>query len=179
MGWDAVSAVAELVGALAVIGTLIYLSVQIRDHTLSVRTQAHESIWTGFNDLNIQVVQNPDLFDAFLAGLYVPQTLDRRQEGWFALTMRCYHNHWMKMLRLYQAGAVPQSDWQKVASEAAQLLDTPGGKLFRQANRLFVDLYVELEPLYGRPAISSFYPITGEKDDSAGKLRPDSHAPMA
>jgi hypothetical protein len=40
MNWDAVGAIAELVGALAVIATLIYLSGQIREAARSKKLQA-------------------------------------------------------------------------------------------------------------------------------------------
>lgn len=39
MGWDAIGAVSEFIGSLVVFLTLIYLSVQIRQNTKSMKAQ--------------------------------------------------------------------------------------------------------------------------------------------
>jgi hypothetical protein len=51
LNWDAVQAVAELVAAAGVILSLIYLSVQIRLNTQSIRTAANQDLLTAFNDV--------------------------------------------------------------------------------------------------------------------------------
>ena len=53
MNWDAIGAVGELLGASAVLVTLIYLAVQIRQNTSAAATATYESTMTGFNDINI------------------------------------------------------------------------------------------------------------------------------
>ncbi len=37
MNWDAIGAIAELLGAIGVIGSLVYLATQIRQNTTTVR----------------------------------------------------------------------------------------------------------------------------------------------
>lgn len=44
MNWDALGAIAELAGAIAVFATLIYLAAQIRQNTASVTTSTYESV---------------------------------------------------------------------------------------------------------------------------------------
>ncbi len=51
MNWEAIQAVAELVAATGVILSLIYLSVQVRQNTQSIRTAAHQDLLTAFNDV--------------------------------------------------------------------------------------------------------------------------------
>ncbi len=53
MNWEAIAAVGELVGAFAVLITLIYLAVQIRQNTAAVATSTYESVMTGFNDIKL------------------------------------------------------------------------------------------------------------------------------
>jgi hypothetical protein len=43
MNWDAIGAMAELLGAIAVVATLAYLSVQLRQNTASVRASSARS----------------------------------------------------------------------------------------------------------------------------------------
>jgi hypothetical protein len=44
MSWDAIGAVGELLGALGVIASLIYLAIQIRQNTESVRMASHHGV---------------------------------------------------------------------------------------------------------------------------------------
>ena len=41
MNWDAIGAVGEILGGLAVVATLFYVARQIRDHTRAVERQSH------------------------------------------------------------------------------------------------------------------------------------------
>jgi len=43
MNWDAIGAIGELLGAAAVLATLIYLALQIRQNTAATRAQIHQS----------------------------------------------------------------------------------------------------------------------------------------
>lgn len=47
MNWVAITAVAEVVGVVAVLITLIYLAVQIKQNTAAVSTSTYESVMTG------------------------------------------------------------------------------------------------------------------------------------
>jgi len=51
LNWDALQAIAELVAAAGVILSLIYLSVQVRQNTQSIRTAANQELLTAFNDV--------------------------------------------------------------------------------------------------------------------------------
>jgi hypothetical protein len=44
MNWEAIAAVGELLGASAVLITLIYLAVQIRQNTAAVATSIYERV---------------------------------------------------------------------------------------------------------------------------------------
>ena len=61
MNWDAIGAVAELVGAIAVVMTLLYLAVQIRQSNRLSRFQSARDVFEQINDNNRLVVENQDL----------------------------------------------------------------------------------------------------------------------
>ena len=58
MNWDAIGAVSELIGAVAVVATLIYLAVQIRQNTKSVQS-TNFSTWMdaihGINHVHLEI----------------------------------------------------------------------------------------------------------------------------
>lgn len=63
MNWDAVGAVAEVIGAVAVVVTLIYLAIQIRQNTNAVRLQTGHNISEEYRDIFAIISQNEGLAD--------------------------------------------------------------------------------------------------------------------
>ena len=61
MTWESVGAVGELVGALAVVVTLLYLATQIRQNTASQRVAAKQEMARQFADFIDFLVLNPEL----------------------------------------------------------------------------------------------------------------------
>ena len=60
MNWDALGAIAELLGSVAVLINLIYLAMQIRQNSKSLRINVEQSISDSLSDL-YQQVANTDL----------------------------------------------------------------------------------------------------------------------
>ena len=149
MNWDAIGAVGELLGASAVLVTLIYLAVQIRQNTSAVATATYESTMTGFNDINIVVAGNPALASVLDRGCQNPDSLNSEEIVQFNFLLRCYTNQWWKLFKLYERGSLPASEWSIFAKEAAQFLEQPGCKPFCDQNALFADLYIELDKYKG------------------------------
>ena len=61
MNWDAIGAIGELIGALAVVITLAYLAVQIRQNSKALHSSTRFEIAKTQMDINFLLAQNPDL----------------------------------------------------------------------------------------------------------------------
>ncbi len=61
MNWDAMGAIAELVGAVAVIGTLFYLARQISHSVVLARASQNKGLMDSYADLNDMIITTPDL----------------------------------------------------------------------------------------------------------------------
>ena len=68
MNWEAIGAVSETIGAIAVVATLIYLAVQIRQNTLMVRSEITKDLFVTANSKLLNIASNPELRNA-AAGL--------------------------------------------------------------------------------------------------------------
>ena len=70
LNWDAIGAIGEVVGGVAVIATLLYLAVQIRQNARSVRNAASLSVNEGLAEINRRVSNDPEFADLWqiLAG---------------------------------------------------------------------------------------------------------------
>ena len=57
MNWDAIGAIGEIVGALAVVTSLIYLAVQIRQSNNLARANAHENATVHWREVSSPLLQ--------------------------------------------------------------------------------------------------------------------------
>lgn len=61
MNWDAIGALSELIGATAVVVTIGYLTFQVRQHSLSVRSASYQATTDALNQINLAIATDPDL----------------------------------------------------------------------------------------------------------------------
>jgi hypothetical protein len=80
INWDALAAIGDLVVALAVVATLIYVAIEIRQNTDGVNTARYESITTGFNDIDCAIVADPDLAQMFNQAMNDPGALTHTEK---------------------------------------------------------------------------------------------------
>lgn len=68
MNWEAIGAIAEVVGAAGVIGSLIYLGIQIRQSTRTEQARAFQDIFSGFTAQNLEMF-GPENIDLIVSGM--------------------------------------------------------------------------------------------------------------
>lgn len=68
MNWEAVGAVAELVGAIAVVVSLLYVASQVRESTRQARRDATRELASRISDVSLAVATNPELGGLLVTG---------------------------------------------------------------------------------------------------------------
>jgi hypothetical protein len=68
VNWDAIGAIGEIVGALAVVVSLVYLAIQIRNQNLESKAATVQQVLEG-NASAISRLQDPDLAQIWIAGI--------------------------------------------------------------------------------------------------------------
>jgi hypothetical protein len=76
VNWDAIGAVAEVIGALAVLITLIYLALQIRQNTRAINSSALDSTVNTISIARQSIYENDDVARVYLKGMATPEELD-------------------------------------------------------------------------------------------------------
>ena len=61
INWDAIGAIAEILGATAVFVSLIYLAVQTRQNTRALRSGAFQQVRDSFSNVSMAMAQDPNL----------------------------------------------------------------------------------------------------------------------
>lgn len=117
MNWDALGAIAELAGALAVFLTLIYLAVQLRQNSKLVKSSIAASTRESTNQLTGLLARDREALRVFYAGIENRRALGEADRQHFDAMMSLY---WEALLQSYQ------QDFEEGLQRADWMLEKPG-----------------------------------------------------
>jgi hypothetical protein len=126
MNWDAVGAVAELLGAFGVIASLIYLAVQIRQNTESVRMASHHGVADQFQRSNLTALENPQIADIVLRGLPDASSLSDVDRLRFELYLLAIFRTYEELYQLHRKGLADHELWDSREQSLMRWLSYPG-----------------------------------------------------
>ena len=111
MDWIAVGALAELVGAVAVVLTLVYLAEQVRNNTRMARSAATAEAVAAVREANARIADDPSVSQLFWKGLQGLENLSEDERGQFGiitfnLFKACEHLHYQ-----WVVGAMDPDVW--------------------------------------------------------------------
>jgi hypothetical protein len=117
MDWDAVGAVAEAIGALAVVLTLIYLSVQMRQNSKLLQASLATATRESTNQVTGLLASDREALRVFYAGVSGRAALDELDKQHFDAIVSLYLE---ALLQSYQ------QDWDDGLQRADWMLKQPG-----------------------------------------------------
>ena len=132
MDWDAIGAIGEIAGALGVIATLAYLTVQLKQNTHSVQSTAYGMWANGLNMITGSAITDERL-DRILREGWTDNKIS--EESWvtFLLWHQQYFYHLEMVWQMYQRGGLDQQILDLEMGRAAQFLATPSVKQWWEA----------------------------------------------
>ena len=83
MNWDALSAIAEILGVIAVVVSLLYLAFQVRQNTIQLRQDNLLQNVRGTLDTNWYFHREPAAFEVFRKGVKSFDTLAPQEQAHF------------------------------------------------------------------------------------------------
>ncbi len=135
MHWEAISAVGEALGALAVVASLIYLATQIRQNSASIRASTYDSALSQATNLHTLLLTNEALTNAWIQGLNAPDELD-------TINRLRFNSYMLRLFRMIEsfhrqaAGGVLDPEVFDVSwSEILEFADKPGVASWWQSHR--------------------------------------------
>ena len=144
MNWDAIGAVGEIIGALAVFLTLVYLAIQIRQNTKSVQASAVDASIGKVNDVRQSLYENAELSRIYIQGLAHPDELDEENRFRFRLMV---HNIMLAISNIHSQTSftgLSTSTWESQLLILKRVTTSPGGRWFWKEHRLeFEELFRE------------------------------------
>lgn len=126
MNWDALGAIGELVGAGAVVLTLIYLAVQVRMSAKQQRIESNRNVNEEFN--RIMVVW----YDTEKAGMIIRAWSDwsnatAQEQNILAIYLIQLSNHMQTLYSMWKHNALNESDYLKQETNFLSHIATDGG----------------------------------------------------
>ncbi|MEH6570916.1 MAG: hypothetical protein V7709_17675 [Halioglobus sp.] len=139
MNWDAVGASAEMLAAIGVIITLLYLASQIRQNTESNRFSRYDSFVHSVSNIRQAIIENEDVASIFDRGLRDPAELSDLEKVRFRnILYSAIHAMETLHLQLSQSG-LDKEIWQRQTSLVDRIIGSPGGKNWWLEHRVEFD----------------------------------------
>lgn len=119
-------ALGEFVGAIAVVITLIYLAVQLRQNTASVRNNSYQAWASGLSACFLTVCRNDNLSSAMNKGFQDSRNLT--EDNWiqFLLWHQALLHTTESTYLMYKSGSIDESVLNHELERAAAILRFPG-----------------------------------------------------
>ena len=130
MSLEQLAYLAEIIAAIAVVPSLVYLVVQVRQSNAQGRATARYAFVQAMSDINLLVAQDKTTASVWRRGLESPDALDDDELMQFWMLMGQYGNAWMVMYQLHQDGMLPDNQWSVVRNDILGILSSKGGKAF-------------------------------------------------
>jgi hypothetical protein len=121
---------AEIVAAMAVVPSLIYLAVQVRQSNAQTRAAARFAFVEATGDINAVIAQDKSVASLWRRGLRSPEDLDEDEIIQLWMLIGQYANTWMVMHHLHQDGNLPENQWSVVRNDMLGILTSEGGRAF-------------------------------------------------
>ena len=120
--------VGEFVGAIAVVVSLLYLAIQIRQNTRSLRSSAHQSITVHIAELNRTIVENREIASILERGFRDLALLSDEEQRRFNAYNSARFRHYDNLYYQYRTGMLEESQWNGLSNLLAFHLLQPGLK---------------------------------------------------
>ena len=151
MNWDAIGAIGELVGACAVVLTLGYLAIQIRQSAKTSRQQSYHDLVTRRSDLYNKMVESESFTGIAIAG-FRGDTLNEIEAQRFTSWALNYVSHIQDVYLQRKSGLVEESVWLAERQFLAAGKGLPGfADWLEHAKQYFLPAFVteisKLEPI--------------------------------
>ena len=137
MNWDALGAIAELLGAIAVFATLIYLAIQIKESTKASRSAAVTDATSAVQAWYQELGSNPETARLFLKGMSQPEALSNEDQFQFLMLVHSIFLGFQRSYFLSRAGTLDVSLRDSIGTAMRTVNHLPGMRMYWQQRKAY------------------------------------------
>jgi hypothetical protein len=151
----------EWLGITANLGVILGIAIlafEINQSTKATAAAVSDSVMTGYLELSIPIIADPQVARVMALGLYQPESLSDEEAVQFAMWFRQLVNQHIRISELTRQEMFSEFLEGGDIQQLARLLSTPGGQLFLEGNRDVMpqELLNDLGPYLGQQLKSDF-----------------------
>ena len=136
MNWEAIGAAGELVGAIAVVVTLIYLARQIRENSRVVQSASSQTLADSVSNWLNELIRDENVAEIFSRGLRNPEDLSQNERIRFNAIISSaffqYQNTYMKT----RTQTIDTEFWKGTEQAIRYYLSQPGVQRWLQTSSM-------------------------------------------
>lgn len=134
--------IAEIIGATAVVVSLIFVGLQISQNTAATRASASQAVHSAFADWYQSVQSDPDLLSLSTRGMQDYGSLSPTEKSQFIALFMSFSLDTQDAFYKWRDGSLDPELWRTWELVSMNLYSTPGGKAFwKERSYLFADSY--------------------------------------
>ena len=118
--------VAQVLGAIGVIASMIYIGVQIRNNARSVRAATYQQLSGQFISHWLALAGNVELVDIALRGGDDFDSLTRIEKARMRFVLLGYIRQYQNAYFQHQIGTLKEDDWKSITGDMEAVLSLPG-----------------------------------------------------
>ncbi len=123
MNWEAISAISEIVGAIAVVITLIYVAMQIGQNTKMMRSGAKQSLTATTQNLIYKAIDNSAEWVKLTTG---DEPATPEEDTRMSLLVRAMLRGFESQCYQYEAGLLEKNEWYALRTAIKDICALPG-----------------------------------------------------
>jgi hypothetical protein len=147
MNWDAIGAVAEFVGAVAVVITLFYLALQVRQSTKQDEARGLQTAIKEYLGSFEAATGSTESADIFRRGLNDFDALSPAEQGSFHSAIHSLLTGFNNAWNLHESGLLPEDEFVAMRGLFVSILISPGGtrwwSLYKKVPPLHLTTYLD------------------------------------
>lgn len=130
MNWDVLSAAAEILAAVAVVVSLIYLASQVRQSNIQAQGEAHSNWLTTWNETIKGWIADRETVQILQRGFADFSALQNFEQAIFAQQLAALINHWHLAADLNDRGLLDEQMYRGATELVLSVCATAGGRSF-------------------------------------------------
>ena len=141
MNWDAASAIADIVGLVVVVASLVYLAQQIRQNTNAIQSGTREAFLGALQTCNSFALQHSDVWHR---GAFAGEELEGEDLTRYVTIVHSALNAYEALFSEYLAGNVEPAFWEGKVRQMSWLFVQPSSRYaWENYSHLFDERFVQ------------------------------------
>ena len=137
MNWEIIAAVAEMVGAFAVVASLVYLGLQTRNSAMEGRARTMHDMSSQFTDWQMAMATDPEMTKIWVNGIRDYNSLNDMEKAQFVFLGGSLCRIQENIFLQYQAGRLEYAIWEPYAVALSSLANSSGMRAYLKVREGF------------------------------------------